>query len=122
LQAGGRVHAFAEIRRGGKTSAAVHLAGCHVDGAVHLDGKGPGEERRDRTGGARAAAGPGDGSQQSHSPPFARTGLPGTRQDGRGGARTEAVRTVAGAAERETLSEVPRQRKYNAEKIGRAHV
>jgi len=40
--------AIAEVRRGGEITAALHLAGCYLDGAVHPDGEGPREERRDR--------------------------------------------------------------------------
>src|SRR6266571_2182910 len=93
--------------------AAVYykLADAYTRSQKYDEAEKLGEERRDRAGGARAAAGPDDGSQQSHSPPFARPGLPGTRQDGRGGARTEAVRAVARSSERETVSEALRRRK-----------
>ena len=54
-----------EIRRRPAPAAALHLAGCDLDRAVHPDGKGAREKRRVRSGGACLAAGGEHGPEQS---------------------------------------------------------
>ncbi len=79
--------AYSRTQKYEEAEKLLHLAGCHIDGTVHSDGKGPGEKRRDRPRCARLAARHRHGCQQSRSAPFAGAGLSGTGPDGRGGAR-----------------------------------
>ncbi len=52
-----------KYRGRGEIVAAINLAGCDGDGALHIVGKGVGEERGDGVGGAGVAKGAGHGSE-----------------------------------------------------------